>query len=84
MSNPGAGDYYAVLGVPRRASEAELKKAYKRAAIRWHPDKNPDDRATAEENFKKIAEAFANVQTTGHDLQFRWCFEFGRDECRGE
>lgn len=50
-------DYYEVLGVARNATEAELKKAYRRLAMKHHPDRNPDD-AAAEENFKEVKEAF--------------------------
>ena len=50
-------DYYDVLGLARSASDAELKKAYRRLAIQYHPDKNPDD-ATAEKRFKEVAEAY--------------------------
>ena len=51
-------DYYEVLGVGRNATEQELKSAYKRLAIRYHPDKNPGD-AEAEEMFKEVAEAYS-------------------------
>ncbi|HKP73049.1 MAG TPA: molecular chaperone DnaJ [Pyrinomonadaceae bacterium] len=50
-------DYYEILGVGRNATEQELKSAYKRLAIRYHPDKNPGD-AEAEEKFKEVAEAY--------------------------
>jgi molecular chaperone DnaJ len=50
-------DYYEVLGVSKSASEAELKKAYRKKAIQFHPDKNPDDKK-AEESFKEAAEAY--------------------------
>lgn len=51
-------DYYKILGVDKGASEDELKKAYRRLAVKHHPDKNPDNRAAAEEKFKEIAEAY--------------------------
>ena len=50
-------DYYEILGVGKSASESEIKKAYRKKAIKYHPDKNPGD-SSAEENFKKAAEAY--------------------------
>ncbi len=52
-------DYYEVLGVNKNASAAELKKAYRRLAMKYHPDRNTgDDHAQAEEKFKEAKEAF--------------------------
>lgn len=50
-------DYYDILGVNRNSSTEEIKKAYRKMAIKYHPDKNPDDKAS-EENFKEAAEAY--------------------------
>lgn len=50
-------DYYSVLGVTEDASESQIKKAYRSLALKYHPDKNPDNKK-AEERFKKISEAY--------------------------
>ena len=50
-------DYYEVLGVDRDADASAVKKAYRKQALRWHPDKNPGD-AEAERRFKEAAEAY--------------------------
>jgi curved DNA-binding protein CbpA len=56
-SRPGR-DYYAALGVAVTATEEEIKRAYRRLALQYHPDRNPGDRQ-AEERFKQLAEAYA-------------------------
>ena len=50
-------DYYEVLGVNRDAAEDDLKKAYRKLAMKWHPDRNPDN-PKAEENFKEAKQAY--------------------------
>ncbi|XP_028920210.1 LOW QUALITY PROTEIN: dnaJ homolog subfamily B member 2 [Ornithorhynchus anatinus] len=50
--------YYAVLDVPPTASPEEIKKAYRRKALKWHPDKNVENKEFAEQKFKEVAEAY--------------------------
>ncbi|XP_069792069.1 dnaJ homolog subfamily B member 2 isoform X2 [Narcine bancroftii] len=51
-------DYYNILGISRNSSQEDIKKAYRKLALRWHPDKNPDNKEYAEQKFKEIAEAY--------------------------
>ena len=72
-------DYYEVLSVARDASEAELKKAYRRLAMKYHPDRNPDD-SVAEEHFKEAKEAYEVLS----DPQKRSAYDqFGHDGLQG-
>lgn len=75
-----ADDYYQVLGIDKKASAEEIKKAYRKLAVKWHPDKNPNNKTAAEEKFKKISEAYAvlsdpekrqNYDNFGSTDQFR-------------
>ena len=72
-------DYYEILGVPRDASEPEIKKAYRQLALQYHPDRNPGDKE-AEENFKEAAEAYEVLR----DSEKRSLYDrFGHEGLRG-
>ncbi|KAJ3085793.1 hypothetical protein HK102_013830 [Quaeritorhiza haematococci] len=58
MSSERAEDYYEILGLERTATDDEIKRAYRKEALKWHPDKNPDNRHEAEVRFKLVAEAY--------------------------
>lgn len=51
-------DYYNILKVNKNATEDDLKKSYRKLAMKWHPDKNPNDKKEAEARFKQISEAY--------------------------
>ncbi|KAI4306447.1 hypothetical protein L6164_029722 [Bauhinia variegata] len=51
-------DYYKVLQVDKKANDEDLKKAYRKLAMKWHPDKNPNNKKEAESKFKEISEAY--------------------------
>ena len=50
-------DYYQILGVSRTAGDQEIKKAYRKLAVKYHPDKNPDD-PSGESMFKEVSETY--------------------------
>ena len=74
-------DYYKILGVTKEATDAEIKKAYRKLALKWHPDKNPNNRAEAEEKFKKINEAYSVLSDKDKRRQYDrggdFSFDFG-------
>lgn len=53
-----SSDFYSILGIQRDADEAEIKRAYRKAALQWHADKNPTNKEQAEVMFKQVAEAY--------------------------
>src|SRR5947208_5347262 len=74
MATTEKRDYYEILSLPREATVDDIKKAYRKLAVKYHPDKNPGD-ADAEEKFKEAAEAYgvlsdeekrANYDRYGH------------------
>ena len=62
-------DYYEVLAIAKSASEDEIKKAYRKMAIKYHPDKNPGDKP-AEEKFKEAAEAYEVLSDAKKKAQY--------------
>lgn len=58
-------NFYAILGIDSKASETEIRKAYRKLAIKWHPDKNPTNQHVANERFKSIAEAYEVLSDEG-------------------
>ena len=54
-------DDYAILGLKGGETEEEIRKKYKKLALRWHPDKNINDRENSEKKFKSITEAYSNL-----------------------
>ncbi len=68
-------DYYAVLGLEKSASAEQIKKAYRKLAVKYHPDKNPGDQA-AEERFKEVSEAYAVLSDPEKRRQYD---QFGQD-----
>jgi len=66
---PRSEDYYEVLGVGRDATQEEIKAAYRKAALRYHPDRNPGDKA-GEEKFKKASEAYSVLGDTEKRARF--------------
>eukprot|EP00639_Heterosigma_akashiwo_P016375 CAMPEP_0206393482 /NCGR_PEP_ID=MMETSP0294-20121207/20749_1 /ASSEMBLY_ACC=CAM_ASM_000327 /TAXON_ID=39354 /ORGANISM="Heterosigma akashiwo, Strain CCMP2393" /LENGTH=96 /DNA_ID=CAMNT_0053847097 /DNA_START=53 /DNA_END=339 /DNA_ORIENTATION=- len=69
-------NFYDVLGVGKNADESQIKQAYRKLAVKWHPDKNPDNKEEAEEIFKLVSEAYSVLS----DPQKRQAYDlYGRD-----
>ncbi len=75
-------DYYTVLDVAKTASEADIKKAYRRLAMKFHPDRNPDDK-TSEESFKEAKEAYEVLSDAGKRATYDQYGHAGLDPQRG-
>lgn len=74
-------DYYKVLEVDRNAKDDDLKKAYRKLAMKWHPDKNPNSKKEAEAKFKKISEAYEVLS----DPQKRAVYDqYGEEGLKGQ
>ncbi len=72
-------DYYEILGVERNASDPEIKKAYRKLAVKYHPDKNPNDKSS-EEKFKEISSAFEVLKDPNKRKKYD---QYGHDAFRG-
>ena len=74
-------DYYEILGVARDASPEEIKKAYRRLALKWHPDRHLEDKATAEAQFKRMSEAYEVLSDPDKRKKYD---RFGHDYKQGQ
>lgn len=70
------GDYYDILELPRNSSTADIKKSYRKLALKWHPDKNPDRKEEAERRFKEISEAY---EVLSDEKKRRYYDQYGKD-----
>src|SRR5207245_10181166 len=59
MAKGNQRDYYEVLGIARTAAVDEIKSAYRKAALKWHPDRNPENKSEAEVKFRECTEAYS-------------------------
>lgn len=87
MAKLDSDDYYEVLGVPKSSTQAEIKKAYRKLALKWHPDRHQadadDKKKVAEENFKTLSEAY---EILSDETKRRKYDQFGKaafDQSRG-
>ncbi|NWQ59790.1 DNJB6 protein, partial [Neopipo cinnamomea] len=76
-------DYYEVLGVQKHASAEDIKKAYRKLALKWHPDKNPDNKDEAERQFKQVAEAYEVLSDASATLLYLQYGHSAHESCSG-
>lgn len=74
-------DYYKILQVDRNAKDEDLKKAYRKLAMKFHPDKNPNSKKEAEAKFKQISEAYDVITSFIFFLSLILCFMYLFIEC---
>jgi len=80
MSKAQQRDYYEILGVAKVASVEEIKSAYRKAALKWHPDRNPENKSEAEHKFRECTEAYSVLS----DAQKRQVYDtYGREGLAG-
>ena len=70
-------DYYRILGVPEKASQEDIKNAFRKLAFKYHPDKNPGNEKQAEEKFKEINEAYSILGEAGKRQQYDFAKKSG-------
>lgn len=74
------GDYYTILGVNRDADDESIKKAYRKLALKWHPDRNPGQKDQADKKFKEISEAYEVLSDKNKRAVYD---QFGEDGLKG-
>ncbi|XP_004527505.1 dnaJ homolog subfamily B member 6 isoform X1 [Ceratitis capitata] len=74
-------DYYKVLDISRNATEGEVKKAYKKLALKWHPDKNPDNLDEANKRFRELSEAY---EVLSDEKKRRIYDQYGKEGLMGD
>eukprot|EP00923_Selenidium_pygospionis_P050179 GHVN01086663.1.p1 GENE.GHVN01086663.1~~GHVN01086663.1.p1 ORF type:complete len:369 (+),score=86.62 GHVN01086663.1:33-1139(+) len=65
FASSSTSDYYKILGISENATERDIKKAYREKALKWHPDRNPDDKRAAQHEFCRVNEAFQTLSDKG-------------------
>ncbi|KAJ1972620.1 Molecular chaperone (DnaJ super), partial [Dimargaris verticillata] len=75
-----AKDYYGILGVSKDATEDQIKKAYRKEALKWHPDRNPDSKEMADKKFKEVSEAYEVLSDKGKRQIYD---QFGEEGLKG-